>query len=351
MQNVNPTTQVAVIGEAFRRALIQVATAARGPRLLTDSTIPLEEIQQDYGLLIREAIPEHIPAVEAWVKAEQIKDPGKMVIGTKVHTEAAMFEERVKFLLDIFEGFGLYSTPFSLDSQGKTLVAPPVPNALVHKLLFGMYDLFGLIKHTDPQFQICLAGRWTPETAAIFGSSILLSNFQTPDYIPGCFDSNQNSLTDSRLMAYDAGLCFRQFGVPYDLEAAIGRCDTMAQNDHTVLNRGRTLGTVCSHHDYEGPFKSLFEDYRDAFLIALSKAGGLDETIMESAWVAQHAKEGDTGQNHFEMVQKIKTAWKTNPALRAIVRNLINQLDAIFIEARDTIIKANPEEFARLGTF
>jgi len=72
---------------------------------------------------------------------------------------------------------------------------------------------------------------------------------------------------------------------------------------------------------------------------------------MESAWVAQHAKEGDTGQNHFEMVQKIKTAWKTNPALRAIVRNLINQLDAIFIEARDTIIKANPEEFARLGTF
>lgn len=351
LQNTNPTTRIAVIGEAFRRALIQVATIARGPRLLVDRSVPLEEVQHDYGAQIRRAIPEHIPAVEDWVRREQIKDPGKMVIGTKVHTEAAMLEDRVNFLLDIFEGFGLYSTPFSLDSQGKTLVTPPVPNPLVHKLLFGMYDLFGLINQADPQFQICLAGRWEPETAAIFGSSILLSNFQAPEYKPGSFTTNQNGLTDSRIMAFDAGLEYRQFGVPYDLEAAIGRSDLMGQNDHTVLDRGRTLGTACSHYDYEGPFKNLFEIYRDAFLLALHRAGKLDEVIMESGWLAEHATEGDTPTRHETMIQKIQTAWRANQGLRATVRDLITELDMIFLASRDQIIRSNPAEFARLAAF
>lgn len=351
LQKANPATKIAVIGEAFRRALIQVATATRGPRLLVDRSVPLEEIQHDHGAQIRRAIPEHLPAVEAWVRQEQIKDPGKMVIGTKVHTEAAMFEERVNFLLDLFEGFGLYSTPFSLDSQGKTLVAPPLPNTLVHKLLFGMYDLFGLINQADPQFQICLAGRWKPETAAIFGSSILLSNFQAPEYREGSFTTNMNGLTDSRIMAYDAGPQYRLYGMPYDLEAAIGRSDLLGQNDHTVLNRGRTLGTVCSHHDYEGPFKILFEEYRDAFLIALNRAGKLDEVIMESGWIAQHAAEGDTSAQHEAMIQKIQTSWRTNQILRETVRNLIAQLDAIFLASRDQIIRSNPAEFARLDAF
>jgi hypothetical protein len=365
IHQVNPATRMAVLGGAMDLSIQSIMRdPAEAPRLQRESTrgrLTLSKIRQLYHERIQATMPLFVPIVEQQVRTARRHNPALMPVGSKVHTKKIHRAAFIK-VLEIFNQFGIDTTFFSLDNMGNTLVNPALPTGLEQQLLIRLFAIFELIKSSDPQFQICIAGRWSPETAAIFGSAMLLTNNKVPNYQPGCWQSTHNNQTGSHIMSFDARcMGVKKTGIPGDLPAAIGRTDMIAQNDRTIFDRGPIVGTAASHSDYQGPFAPLFAHFRDRYLLAL-KDFGLDETIMEATWVFQHAekdfqdikdekideeKKQELIAKHEAMIEKILHAWAANPELVERIEALINELEAMFLEKRDNIITSDPQEFHR----
>ncbi|MEK7145575.1 MAG: hypothetical protein AAB802_00125, partial [Patescibacteria group bacterium] len=294
---------------------------------------------------IRRAMIQAVPEVELDVRTARREMPGLLPVGMKCHTPASMNAARFETHQALFEGGGLKTTSFKLIHGGETLVMPPVPTPLEARYLLGTFHTFGTINDDDPGIQLALGGgRWTPERAAVVGSSVLLSNPGGLEYASGAFGTT-HAQTESRIMVYDAGVKLR--GLPYDLPTAVGRTDMLEQIHGDSLDRYQLLGTLASHHQHDGRLATLWGEYVANYERIL-RQNGLYGALRESAWVASVHQEGDNVERHEAMVGQFTRACNENPRLRQQVRRLIVAAGKKVRALKAEIVRENPGEFEHL---
>lgn len=318
-------------------------------KLITGGADPsiVSDVFEKYEGLLAENVGTALDFVRNAVLRARDATPGLMFVGGKIHTVKAMDQNVLKLLQKLF-GFG--NTPFHLIHAGESLVLPPMPTALEFKFLVSMMEKFGVIDSVNPDFQNAMGGRWSPETSAIVGASILLSTTRRVPYAPGAFSTTHDSQTGKRIMAYDAGV--KVNGLPFDLPNAEGRTDILGRHDLTDADRFQLLGCLATHRDYNGRFEGLFEDYSRGFVKTLGR-NGLLEHLRESAWIFDHAKDGDTPEDHEKMVKRFTDVWDS--ASRQVGFGVIGDVNRLLMDTlgavqgqRERIIIENPDDYGRL---
>jgi hypothetical protein len=299
-----------------------------------------------YENLLAENMAVALEFVKDAVLKARSETPGLMFIGGKIHTVKAMDHNVLELLQKLF-GFG--NTPFHLIHAGESLVLPPMATSLEFKFLVLMMQKFGVIDSEFPDFQNAMGGRWSPETSAIVGASMLLGTTRRVPYAPGAFSTTHDSQTGKRIMAYDAGV--KIDGLPFDLPNAGGRTDILGRHDITDADRFQPLGCSATHHDYNGRFAGLFKGYADEFVRILAR-NGLLEHLRESAWVFDHAKEGDTPEGHERMVKSFTEVWDS--ASSQVGFGVIGDVNRLLVDLlgsvrgqREKIIAACPDDYRR----
>lgn len=350
LSGTNPATRMIVLGGALEKVLAErQEQGALGQQvaLLCGPTSP-EETFDSFDRFERGVVDDlrlAIPEMETRVRAARVLVPGRMPLGTKAHTDADMDADQFYSHLSVFRLGQVDHTPFKLIHGGKTLVVPPLSTAYEQREMLRLFRAFGTLNKNDLDVQEAMGGRWTSNTSAVVGASILLSNHVGRIYAPGAFKSTANQ-TQARIMARDAGV--RAVGLPYDLPAAVGRTDLLGQLDASSMERYQLLGTLAAHRDFDGPLAPLMELYERDFLRILREAG-LEKALHESPWVADKDTPEDIDA-HESMVDTFVQAWQREPDLRQKVRALIVQTDERLLDLRPVIISNDPEEYEKLLT-
>ncbi|MFA6024652.1 MAG: hypothetical protein WC777_05665 [Candidatus Gracilibacteria bacterium] len=348
LKGTNPATRMVVLGGALEKVLAaRQKQGALGQQvaLLCGPSSP-EEIFDSFDRFERDIVVDlqlAIPEMETRVQAARVSVPGRMSLGTKVHTDSGMDFNRFHSHLSVFRLGQVGHTPFKLIHGGRTLVVPPLPTAYEQREMLRLFEAFGTLNKNDPDIQEAMGGRWAPHTTAVVGASILLSNHVGRVYAPGAFQSTADQ-TQARIMARDAGV--RAVGLPYDLPAAVGRTDLLGQLDASSMGRYQLLGTLAAHRDFEGPLAPLMTFYERDFLSILREAG-LEKALYGSPWVADKDTPDDIDA-HESMVGTFVRAWQRERDLRQKVRALIAQTDRRLLELSPIIISSDPEEYERL---
>ncbi|MFC1615817.1 hypothetical protein ACFL21_01640 [Patescibacteria group bacterium] len=352
LRQTNPTTQAVISGTALMGAIgamkikgmegcLQPISSGISPRELL---VPANAKRYKDELMSR--IAQLVPHVERMVLEDRDKLVGLLPEGLKVHTTKGMDGRLLKSLEAIF---GLYNTCFHLQHAGQTLIQEPTVSDLELALMTEVNAMFGVIDKDSPDMQPCIVGRWSEETAAIVGASMLLATERGVEYDVGAFTTTHRE-TGKRIMAYDAGI--RRTGLPYDLPKAEGRTDMLGRHSYSDLHKYRILGTLAAHHDFGGYFGNLFRIYSRLFKDILREHGLLGH-LMDSAWVYDHAEKGDSFKDHHNMVSMFTGAWTKASGMvhLGVIREvnlLIKEIEKEILGHREKIILADPGEYQRL---
>ncbi len=271
---------------------------------------PFENFVNEYGDMkdqIIENMRRVTPFIEKQIMAARQRSRGLMPVGGKVHVKEAMSGNLVNFLSELF-GFG--QTSFRLIHAGSSMLLPVSTTAFELQMFLSVLESFGVTDNKNPDLQISVAGRWSPETAPIVGSSMLLATQAGGTYEPNDFVTTHQQ-TGARIMAYDDGIR-REYEWEADLANAKGRTDILGRRIVSDIPLYQVLGTLASHHDYDGPLKGTFADYRGKLHSVLGKHG-LRDAIYSAAWIKQH-EDGDDPMPHVNMVNRLGEAYLDSAA-------------------------------------
>jgi hypothetical protein len=220
-------------------------------------------------------------------------------------------------------------------------------------MLIHVLERFELIPHIEPEIQATMAGQWNEDEASVVGASVRLATLRAVIYKPGAFSTTHDVVTGKRIMAYDGGVRLRN--LPFDLPAAKGRTDMLGLRHFSDLGVYRRLGTLASHAHYDGPLGNQLRKYEREFLRILEQEG-LVEVLRSSAWIYDHAKEGDSAEDHEHMVGAFTGAWlraaqRPDFGVIAQVQELLRDTDRALQAKRETLFRSRQDEMQKLLEF
>lgn len=274
-----------------------------------------------------------LPLVERHVREHRELAVGMMPMGAKIHTPREMNAEMLQVLQMVFE---LRTSPFHLIHAGETLLLEPLPTTTELKMLIHLLEAFGSVDAATRQLQTTMGGRLESDGAAIVGSSILLSTPTGISYEPGAFQTTHDE-TGARFMAYDAGI--KKEGLPFDIQKAKGRTDVLGRRAPEDLDIHKVVGTLVTHAQFGGPFASLVPEFQKGFEYILRRHG-LDRALRESAWVFDHAQEGDSLAAHEAMIRRFTDTWMD--AERQIDYGVIREMGGLITDTANRMREAQP---------
>jgi hypothetical protein len=169
-----------------------------------------------------------------------------------------------------------------------------------------LLEKFGIQTGKDPDFQFAVAGRWNPQNASLVGASMLLATQSGGTFDVGAFSTTHDNKTGARIMAYDDGV--KVCNLPGDLKNAVGRTDILGRKAVSDCGLYQMLGSLASHQQYGGELSPVMDYFQDRVEQVLGRYR-LHEVIHQSAWINEHARKGDSPENHAEMVNTLGRAW------------------------------------------
>lgn len=335
LRNAHPTVRIAAQGAALSHQL-------RGRKILIEDEINIPDLEYECA-----KAREHLPEIERKFLAQRSQMPGLMAIGSKIHLKHPLNLDQANAVLRSLS-FG--QTPFKLIHAGSSVIIPPMPTALETNMLLLTLNVLGIFEEKELDMQSAIGARLSPETSAILGATTLLATNRSAQYDPGAFSTTHDNLTGKRIMAYDAGVKDR--GMPFDLKRAPGRTDILGRRSLEDNFIFQLVGTLGAHLDYDGPLSPLAQSYKNGLEFILRRHD-LYQTMNQSAWVFNHAQDGDTLENHEAMIQtfnraRLEGTLRQDLGIMGQVRNLIRVTTEEFMRQRKAIIAQNPFEFEQL---
>lgn len=202
-----------------------------------------------------------------------------------------------------------------------------------------------------------MGGRLPEELAAISATATLLSTDCGVKYAPGAFTTNQNELTSSRIIIYDAH--GPKAKMPYGRPEVEGRTDMLGRNSLLDMHHYRIIHTLLLHSHHGGIFEKLGKEFVASYRTILRKYG-LDKLLGATQWVFNPDKRGqttlDSTENHEAVIGAVTQAWfkaaqEVDNGVIGEVQGLINTYYRKMSDMRQAVIQQNPQEYRRYLEF
>jgi len=270
---------------------------------ITAANALLRRIETAESALEETLRTQHAAIVEQIFNA-RVESLGLLPVGGKIHFINALPAEKLRIFKTLTT---VESTPFHMIHANHSMILPPSPSSKEMMLLLFTLDVTDAIDKDYPELQIGIAGRLSPENAAILGSSVLLATEKTYDYSPDAFKTSQDCHTGARIMAYDADMPIVRLPFVGDLE---GRTDMLGRRSPHDIELYQLLGTVLVHGQFGGPFGKLAQKFIKKHA-AIIKKYKLQDAFTEK-WIysaKDDMRDDQASERHYQCVKKITEAW------------------------------------------
>jgi len=275
------------------------------------------------------------------IEAKRSEYKGVLPVGGKVHLLHGINSKEYDRLFRLLR---LTSSAFKLEAATNSFIIPPVMTQEEMIIILACLEETGLLDKGRPELQVTIPGKLDDNSAAILGSSILLSTEVGMEYPLDSFKTSHDEETDKRIMAYDDGgeliilpHMRRRKGWGY----LSGRTDMFGRKAWSDIKYYQFISTALSNAQFGGPFEEIGKWYIAEYENLLERHKMKD--ILEDKWINKQyddewckmsaKKKEESRKHHYETVKRCTDAWykcaenpKDKKGIIFEVRDLVDSL-------------------------